>query len=215
MKIIAFSRVGWLSRALAFRSLYEYPWGKMRDYSQSSLGLIWEISARFPRWEKARDPREAFWTLAPNSRNKENIVGKPVNTRVLNFRLVHAKPSAWLFRPARLYTCETSAMPDTDLEIRVRGGGGRSSRSLDKGEGPVSKKFFSTFGPQFGLKIRGEGGALPWTRHWLSEREISSPLKVCSIMAYHPYSYYIYEQKHSVPQINFISCITWVNRRSS
>ena len=49
------------------------------------------------------------------------IEGKPVNTRVLNFRLVHAKPSAWLFRPARL-TCETSAMPDTDLEIK--GGGG-------------------------------------------------------------------------------------------
>ena len=28
------SRVGWFSRALAFRSLY-YPWGKMRDYSKS------------------------------------------------------------------------------------------------------------------------------------------------------------------------------------
>ena len=29
---VAFSRVGWFSRALAFRSLY-YPWGKMGDYS--------------------------------------------------------------------------------------------------------------------------------------------------------------------------------------
>ena len=29
---VAFSRMGWFSRALAFRSLY-YPWGKMGDYS--------------------------------------------------------------------------------------------------------------------------------------------------------------------------------------
>ena len=29
---VAFSRVGWFSRALAFRSLY-YLWGKMGDYS--------------------------------------------------------------------------------------------------------------------------------------------------------------------------------------
>ena len=29
---VAFSRVGWFSRSLAFRSLY-YPWGKMGDYS--------------------------------------------------------------------------------------------------------------------------------------------------------------------------------------
>ena len=70
------------------------------------------------------------------------IEGKPVNTRVLSFRLVHAKPSAWLFRPARL-TCETSAVPDTDLE--VKGGGGASSRPLDKG-GPVfTKKIFFHF----------------------------------------------------------------------
>ena len=83
------------------------------------------------------------------------IEGKPVNTRVLNFRLVHAKPSAWLFRPARL-TCEISAVPNPDLEIKG-GGGGASSRPLDKG-GPVFKKnFFPLFGPQFGLKTRGEG----------------------------------------------------------
>ena len=31
---VAFSRVGWFSRALVFRSLY-YPWGKMGNYSQS------------------------------------------------------------------------------------------------------------------------------------------------------------------------------------
>ena len=30
--LVAFSRVGWFSRALAFRSL-DYPWGKMGDYS--------------------------------------------------------------------------------------------------------------------------------------------------------------------------------------
>ena len=29
---VAFSRVGWFSRALAFRTLY-YPWGQMGDYS--------------------------------------------------------------------------------------------------------------------------------------------------------------------------------------
>ena len=29
---VAFSRVGWFSRALAFRLLY-YPWGQMGDYS--------------------------------------------------------------------------------------------------------------------------------------------------------------------------------------
>ena len=47
-------------------------------------------------------------------------------------------------------------MPVPDLEIR---GGGWSSRPLDKGEGPVSKKtFFRPFGPQVGLKIRWGGG---------------------------------------------------------
>ena len=58
------------------------------------------------------------------------IEGKPVNTRVLNFRLVHTKLSAWLFRPARLYTCETSAVPDPDLEIRGGGGRGASIQTL-------------------------------------------------------------------------------------
>ena len=85
------------------------------------------------------------------------IEGKPVNTRVLNFRLVHAKLSSWLFRPARL-TCETSAVPNPDLEIK--GGGGAV----------FQKKFFPLFGPQFSLKTRGEGrggeaGPLPWIRH--------------------------------------------------
>ena len=49
------------------------------------------------------------------------------------------------------------AVPSPDLEIRE--GGGRSSRPLDKGGGEPSlpKKFCRPFGPQFGLKIRGEG----------------------------------------------------------
>ena len=47
-------------------------------------------------------------------------------------------------------------MADPDLEIRG-GGQGRSSRPLQKG-GPVSKKIFFAFGPQFGLKIRRGGG---------------------------------------------------------
>ena len=38
---VAFSRVGWFSRALAFSTLY-YLWGKMGDYSQS----IWTVFLR-------------------------------------------------------------------------------------------------------------------------------------------------------------------------
>ena len=41
-----------------------------------------------------------------------------------------------------------------------------SSRPLDKGEEVRSKKkFFRAFGPQFGLKIGGGGGGLPWIHH--------------------------------------------------
>ena len=66
-------------------------------------------------------------------------------------------------------------MPDPDLQIRVwgggggaviqtlrykgEGGGGRSSRPLDKGE-PVSKKiFFLPFEPQFRLLLISPGSA--------------------------------------------------------
>ena len=42
-------------------------------------------------------------------------------------------------------------MPDPHLEIR----GTRSSRPLDKGGRAVSKKKIRSFGPQFGLKIKG------------------------------------------------------------
>ena len=59
--------------------------------------------------------------------------------------------------------CHTAlAVPDPDLEIRKGAGG--SSRPLDKGGGgepSLPKKFCRPFGPQFGLKIRGEGRG-PW-----------------------------------------------------
>ena len=50
--------------------------------------------------------------------------------------------------------------------LRLGGGGGWSSRPLDKG-GWCPKNFFLPFGPLFGLKIRGDGppGPLPWIRH--------------------------------------------------
>ena len=55
-------------------------------------------------------------------------------------------------------------MPDPDLEIRGEGRG-RSSRPLEKGG--LQKNFFRSFGPQFGLNIRGRGppGPLPWIHH--------------------------------------------------
>ena len=52
-------------------------------------------------------------------------------------------------------------MPDPDLELRGKGGGGRSSRPLDK-EGAVSPpQIFPPFGPQFGPKITGGPGPSP------------------------------------------------------
>ena len=53
---VAFSRVGWLSRALAFRSLYYYPWGEIGDYSQSnsfhqSFIFLWFCSLNTWKWK--------------------------------------------------------------------------------------------------------------------------------------------------------------------
>ena len=56
------------------------------------------------------------------------------------------------------------AVPDPDLEIRGRRGGGGVIQTLRWG-----KNFSWPFGPQFGLNIRGEGGwgagPLPWIFH--------------------------------------------------
>ena len=62
-----------------------------------------------------------------------------------------------------------STLPAPGLEIRGVGGGG-SSRPLERGRGPVSKKiFFRPFGPQSALKIRWDPGSppgpLPWICH--------------------------------------------------
>ena len=59
-------------------------------------------------------------------------------------------------------------MADPDLQIRERGPRHPDPEIMG---GPVSrKKFFRPFGPQFGLKIRRGGGAvpIPWTRQWNS-----------------------------------------------
>ena len=52
---------------------------------------------------------------------------------------------------------------DPDLRKRMAGGGLCSSRPWDKGGrgGGFQKFFFQLFGPQFGLKIRGEAGPSP------------------------------------------------------
>ena len=48
-------------------------------------------------------------------------------------------------------------MPNPDLEIRG-GGGDHPDPPLDKGGARSPKNGFPLFGPQFGLKIKGEGG---------------------------------------------------------
>ena len=54
---------------------------------------------------------------------------------------------------------KNKTVPDPDLEIR---GGRQSSRPLGKGGGGggLQKTFFWSFGPQFGLKLRGGPGPL-------------------------------------------------------
>ena len=48
---------------------------------------------------------------------------------------------------------------DPDLQIREGGGGAVIQTLREGGTGLI--KFFRPFGPQFGLKIRGEGRAPP------------------------------------------------------
>ena len=61
--------------------------------------------------------------------------------------------------PSLMGRTKPCAVPDPDLEIK--GGGGRSSRPLDKGETGLPKKFFRPSGPQFGPKVRGAGTPPP------------------------------------------------------
>ena len=76
----------------------------------------------------------------------------------------------WNFQKLPSYTfyggnvVRVLALPDTDLEIRDWS---QSSKPLEKGGGgggglqKTQKKFFRPFGPQFGLKIRGNPGPSP------------------------------------------------------
>ena len=68
-----------------------------------------------------------------------------------------------------LGTCNGGGSRPSEKDGGMGGGEGLcSSRPSDKamGEGGlVSKNFFRLFRPQFGLKIRGEGGPLPRIRH--------------------------------------------------
>ena len=59
---VAFSRVGWFSRALVFCSLY-YPWGKIRDYSF----LTKHRTARFIISSRASIARPAWFPLGYKS----------------------------------------------------------------------------------------------------------------------------------------------------
>ena len=69
-------------------------------------------------------------------------------------------------------TCTSGGSRPSEKDGGMGGGGEGlcSSRSSDKamgggGAGLVSKNFFRLFGPQFGLKIRGEGRPLPRICH--------------------------------------------------
>ena len=73
------------------------------------------------------------------------------------------------------FTRLTAVKPDPDLDIR---GGGAVIQTLGKGEGGRSpKNFFSSFGPQFGLKISGGGAPRPllWIRHCVTLSDLLYP----------------------------------------
>ena len=67
------NRLGWWKKLhtmksylMFFRVLrassYEPSWPGWLGYrDEFCLGFIWEISARFPRWEKVKDPGDEFW----------------------------------------------------------------------------------------------------------------------------------------------------------
>ena len=77
-------------------------------------------------------------------------------TTAYSLSFFFSQPSFKLSVQPCLNIIKRIAVPDPDLEKR---GGGWSARPWDKGRGaPVSKIFFRPFGPQFGLKIRVDGG---------------------------------------------------------
>ena len=57
-------------------------WPSYRD--KFRLGFIWEISARFPRWESAKDPGDEFWRQIRKTKQTWR------NTKVITFAPVIA-----------------------------------------------------------------------------------------------------------------------------
>ena len=67
------NRLGWWKKLHTMKSYlmffhvlrassYEPSWpGWLGYWDEFCLGFIWEISARFPRWEKAKDLGDEFW----------------------------------------------------------------------------------------------------------------------------------------------------------
>ena len=52
-----------------------------------------------------------------------------------------------------------------DLDLEIKGRGARSFRRFDKDKPGLGTNFFWPYGPEFGVKIRGEPGfpgCLPW-----------------------------------------------------
>ena len=70
---------------------------------------------------------------------------------------------ASLLQPIRstssIWVVGSSAVPDPDLEIKGGGGEGGHPDPYITGGDSLQKTFFWPFGPQFSLKIRGEGSS--------------------------------------------------------
>ena len=61
-------------------SSYEPGWPGWLGYrDEFCLGFIWEISARFPRWEKVKDPGNEFWRQIRETKQTWR------NTKILTF----------------------------------------------------------------------------------------------------------------------------------
>ena len=61
-------------------SSYEPGWlGWLGYRDEFCLGFIWEISARFPRWEKVKDPGNEFWRQIRETKQTWR------NTKILTF----------------------------------------------------------------------------------------------------------------------------------